>query len=384
MPNAEIITIGTEILLGEIVDTNSRYIARVLRDEGIDLFWTSTVGDNVDRISEVIQASLKRSDIVITTGGLGPTIDDPTREAIAKAFNVTNEFQENLWQDVIERFKEYGKVPTENNKRQAYIPAGAMPIPNPVGTAPAFIMETSENVVISLPGVPSEMEVLLMNNVIPYLKEKFTLNEILKTRILRTAGVGESQIDELITDLEKSSNPTLGLSAHAGTVDLRITAKAENEIQADKLIKPMEEELRKRLGDMIFGVDEESLADAAMNNLSKIGWKLAIVESGLNGNLSQALTNTNDSNFVGSKIISKSPSLRELNAICQATMEKYSADACLGVVLSQTEESQELKIIMISPITESDLERSYGGPPQIAPKWAESLCLNYLRMLWLE
>jgi len=154
MPNAEIITIGTEILLGEIVDTNSRYIARVLRDEGIDLFWTSTVGDNVDRISEVIQASLKRSDIVITTGGLGPTIDDPTREAIAKAFNVTNEFQENLWQDVIERFKEYGKVPTENNKRQAYIPAGAMPIPNPVGTAPAFIMETSENVVISLPGVP--------------------------------------------------------------------------------------------------------------------------------------------------------------------------------------------------------------------------------------
>ena len=382
MPNAEIITIGTEILLGEIVDTNSRFIARALRDEGIDIYQTSTVGDNIDRISEAIQASIKRSDIIITTGGLGPTIDDPTREAVAKAFNIPNQFQENLWQDVIERFKKYGKVPTDNNKRQAYMPSGAMPIPNPVGTAPAFILEVANNVIISLPGVPSEMEYLLANNSIPFLREKFSLSQIIKTRILRTAGVGESKIDEMIVDLENSDNPTLGLSAHAGAVDLRITAKADNETHADKLIAPMEQELRKRLGDMIFGVDKETLAEAAMKNLSKIGWKLAIVESGLNGILSQALTNTKDVNFIGSQIITSQTNLKELKQICVDTMKNFSADACLGVVLTQSEEAQKLIIFMISPVTESDLERSYGGPPQMAAKWAESLCLNYLRMLW--
>ncbi len=382
MPNAEIITIGTEILLGEIVDTNSRFIARALRDDGIDLFWTSTVGDNVDRISDAIQAGLKRSDIIITTGGLGPTIDDPTREAVAKALDIDNHFQEKLWLDVIDRFAKYGKVPTENNKRQAFIPSGAIPIPNPVGSAPAFIVESENSLVISLPGVPSEMEYLMVNDVLPFLREKFDLNAIIKTKILRTAGVGESQIDELIADLEQSNNPTLGLSAHAGAVDLRITAKAENESLADKLIAPVEEELRKRLGDMIFGVDEESLVDAAMANISKIGWKLAIVESGLNGNLSNGLTNSGDPNFVGSQIVSNQPNLSELKQICRDTLEKFSADACLGVVLSEGKNQQNLIISMHSPVTESDLERSYGGPPQMAPKWAESLCLNYLRMLW--
>ncbi|MES0344817.1 MAG: competence/damage-inducible protein A, partial [Anaerolineales bacterium] len=189
---AEIITIGTELLLGELVDTNTRYIARALREIGLDLYRTSTVGDNIDRIAEEVQASMQRADAVITTGGLGPTIDDPTREGIAKACGVETIFVPELWQQIEERFSGFGSVPTENNRRQAYIPAGSIPIENSVGTAPGFIVETDHSVVISMPGVPAEMQHLLVNDVIPYLKQRLGLKSIIKSRIVRTSGIGES------------------------------------------------------------------------------------------------------------------------------------------------------------------------------------------------
>jgi nicotinamide-nucleotide amidase len=158
MTSAEIITIGTEILLGEIVDTNTRYIARTLRGLGVDLYRTITIGDNVERIAEAIRSSMEHADIVITTGGLGPTIDDPTREAVAKAIGVETEFREDLWQQVVETIARYGRKPSENQKRQAFVPQGALGLKNPVGTAPCFIVETPRNAVMSLPGVPNEME----------------------------------------------------------------------------------------------------------------------------------------------------------------------------------------------------------------------------------
>ena len=143
MPSAEIITIGTELLLGETADTNTRFIAQTLRGLGVDLFRTQTVGDNAGRIAEAVRAALQRADIVITTGGLGPTVDDPTRQAIADAAGVTLEFHPELWDQIVARIARYGRTPTENQKRQAYIPQGAMVIENSVGTAPAFIVETS-------------------------------------------------------------------------------------------------------------------------------------------------------------------------------------------------------------------------------------------------
>src|SRR4030066_1722983 len=160
MPSAEIITIGTELLLGEIVDTNSHFIARCLRDAGIDLYRKTTVGDNVKRIAFAIQQALERCDIVITSGGLGPTVDDPTRDAVALAVGMTSEYHPELWEQIKARFLRYGRVPTENNRRQAYIPKGAIAIENPVGTAPIFIVELGNQVIISLPGVPREMETL--------------------------------------------------------------------------------------------------------------------------------------------------------------------------------------------------------------------------------
>ena len=289
MATAEILTIGTEILLGEIIDTNSRYIARKLRDHGIDIYWLSTVGDNPERIAEAMRQGMQRSEIIISTGGLGPTVDDPTREAVALAVGVQTEFRPELWQQVQDRFARFGRTPTENNKRQAYVPQGAIAIENPVGTAPAFIVETDKTAIIALPGVPREMEHLMENAVIPYLRERFDLHGMIKARILRTAGAGESAIDQQISDLETLSNPTVGLSAHAGSVDIRITAKANSETEANQLIEPVEAELRKRLGEWIYGADEDTLESKALLHLDELGWNLAIVESGLGGRLTQRL-----------------------------------------------------------------------------------------------
>src|SRR5574339_1314865 len=234
MPSAEIITIGTEILLGEIVDTNTRYIARTLRAMGVDLYRTITIGDNVERIAEAIHNSMNRAEIVITTGGLGPTVDDPTREAVARAVGAELEFREDLWEQVVEVISRYGRKPSENQRRQAYVPQGAIGINNPVGTAPCFIVETERNAVLSLPGVPNEMEHILHESMIPYLQKRFDLNEIIKIRVLHCSGLGEGMIDEKIGDLETLSNPTVGLAAHTGVVDIRIAAKAKNEARSEE------------------------------------------------------------------------------------------------------------------------------------------------------
>ncbi|HQF44267.1 MAG TPA: molybdopterin-binding protein, partial [Anaerolineaceae bacterium] len=247
MPTAEIIALGTELLLGEIQDTNTRYIARHLRDTGIDLFRTAIIGDNAERIAQALREALTRAQIIITTGGLGPTVDDPTRQAVALAVNVPLEYRPELWGQIQARFERFGRQATENNKRQAYIPQGSIPVENLVGTAPAFITETGGSVIISLPGVPREMEFLMENVILPYLKEKFDLKGTIQALVLHCAGLGESQLDEMIGDLEKLSNPTVGLSAHAGQIDIRITAKANSIEDAQKMLDELGQVIRQRV-----------------------------------------------------------------------------------------------------------------------------------------
>src|SRR3972149_8912169 len=249
MPSAEILTIGTELLLGEIADTNTHYLALQLREAGIDLYYTSTVGDNEARIAEAVRHALTRSQILICTGGLGPTVDDVTREGIARALDVELEFKEELWLQIQERFARFNRKPTENNKRQAYLPAGAQVLENAVGTAPAFLVERDDSVIISLPGVPGEMTYILENGVLPYLEKRFGRGSVIRTRVLHIAGVGESQIDEKIADLEKLPNPTVGLSAHPGLVDVRLTAKAENAERAGEILAELEAQAPARLGE---------------------------------------------------------------------------------------------------------------------------------------
>jgi competence/damage-inducible protein CinA-like protein len=375
MPAAEILTIGTEILLGEIVDTNTRFIARAFRAEGIDLYRTVTVGDNVERISEAIREALPRAEIILTTGGLGPTVDDPTRLAIARAMGLPLEFREDLWKTVQQRLAQYGKrLAGENQKRQAYVPKGARILENPVGTAPAFIVETERHAIIALPGVPREMETLLTNAVLPYLRQRYDLNEIIKVRILHTSGVGEGIIDEKIGDLEKSANPTVGLTAHAGAVDIRLAAKASNEEAADAMIAEMEAEIRARLGAMIFGADEETLTDAAAAALARRNWSLLLLEYGLEGHLIRLLQPFSEE----TRIL---PSLHpgELLEKTEAARRSAATDAALGVALFPGEMNQTVELCLLSPEGKRIRRLTYGGHPRNAPHWAANLALDLLR-----
>ncbi len=286
---AEIITSGTELLLGELVDTNSSYIARCLRGIGIDLHYLHTVGDNEARMAEILTEALRRSDLIITTGGLGPTVDDVTRPAVARATGRDLVLVPELLADIETFFARLNRVMTANNRQQAYIPAGSIPIHNPVGTAPCFIVEDPRGIVISLPGVPREMEHLMQHAVLPYLKEKLGAPQIIKARTLRTCSMGESNVDHLIGDLEKLSNPTVGLAAHPGQTDVRITAKAATEAEADALIAGVERDIRARLGDYIFGVDGETLESVVAGLLMERGLTLALVESNTDGRIADRL-----------------------------------------------------------------------------------------------
>jgi len=382
MPSAEIITIGTEILLGEITDTNAKYIARELRRIGMDLYRKTSVGDNAERIAQAIREALERCDVVITTGGLGPTIDDPTREAVALAFGVQTEFRPELWEQIRARFRRFGREPTENNKRQAYIPQGAAAIENPVGTAPAFRMEGENGMVISLPGVPREMEYLMQNAVLPHLQERYPDLGVIKARVLHTAGAGESNIDALIGDLEALHNPTVGLAAHSGQVDVRITAKAANEEEADVLIAPVEAEVRARLGIWVYGADDETLEQTALQALRKQRWSVAVVEAGLGGRLVRRLASDDEAApFAGGELLTKAPSNEELRRITEEYRQNRGAQVGLGVVLRPGKEKQDIFIILLTPQGEQQLARPYGGPPQMAVQWAVNHALNLLRKL---
>lgn len=381
MVSAEIITIGTEILLGEIVDTNAATLARALRLVGINLFRKTSVGDNPARIAAILQESLSRVQVIITTGGLGPTVDDPTREAVALALGVELEFRPELWDQILERFQRYGRQPTENNRKQAYIPHGSQPMENPVGTAPCFIAkfsaENEEKVIISLPGVPREMEYLLEKEVMPFLVKRFTLTGTIKTRVLHTAGTGESQIDSLIGDLEQLSNPTVGLAAHSGQVDVRITARAESEAEADTLIAPIEADLRHRLGKVVYGADEESLEGAAMQALARHGWTLAAAEANARGELLEKLFACKE-RFLGGVLKPSLVSPEELLSLTEAARAQFQADAAIGVALFQKDMKFEVHGVLITPDRVTPFKRSYGGPPGYAPRYAVHHSLSML------
>jgi len=369
MTSAEIITIGTEILLGEIVDTNTRYLARNLRGLGVDLYRTITIGDNEERIASAIRESMERADIVITTGGLGPTIDDPTREAVAKAAGVETEFREDLWQQVVATITRYGRTPSENQKRQAYVPKGSLGIPNPVGTAPCFIVETQRNAVISLPGVPNEMEHVLHESIIPYLQKRFNLNEVIKVRVLHCSGLGEGTIDEKIADLEKLSNPTVGLAAHTGVVDVRIAAKAKSEGEANAMIAEVESQVRERLGKVVFGADEDKLEEVVLDMLARHSLTLTAIESGLDGLLARKIPHT-------VSLPNLAPDL--LTQALRAAQAETHADIALGISVYPEDRSAEMAII--SSNGEKTQRITYGGPPRSLPRWAMNLALNWLRM----
>lgn len=380
MPVAEIIAIGTELLLGEIQDTNTRFLARSLRDKGIDIYRATLVGDNAARISGLMREAAGRADIVITTGGLGPTVDDPTRDAAALAMGVRTDFSPVLWQQIEARFARMGRIPTGNNRRQAFLPQGAQAIENPVGTAPAFYGQIENSLLVCLPGVPREMEYLLQNAVLPLLEERFGLHETIRALVLHCAGAGESQVDEWIGDLETSPNPTVGLLAHPGIVDIRVTAKAASLAQAGRMISEMAGKIRERVGDAIFGEDADTLEGAVAALLHLQGKTLLVAGDGSQSAIVDRLVSTGSKSVVACDL-PESP-IRQMALALQQEIGPRDERIGLAMALTDSEqhEGNRLAVAFVTAANISMDARQYTGPEGSIPTWAANFALNYLRL----
>jgi nicotinamide-nucleotide amidase len=387
---AETISIGTELLLGQIIDTNAVWIAERLSEVGVDLYFRTTVGDNVNRIVDSIQHALTRADVVITTGGLGPTVDDMTREAVAKATNRDLVLDENLLTQIRGLFGKWGRTMSENNVRQAYIPRGATPIENPVGTAPVFIVEHEGKYVISLPGVPREMKHLMETRILPWLREKTGGEWIILSKTLRTCSVGESQVDTMITDLEESNNPTVGLLAHPGQTDVRVTAKGHTRAEAEALIKDMEARVRERLGDWIYGEGEETVPEVVARLLAASNWHIAVAETNTAGKIAQVLRDRPEGSRIlkSAMLLDNVTELSEENAatIAQQFRNVTGADVAL-VVLGTTGSAQDMysedtgKSVIGVATSNQTTTRAYsiGGISDQAQTWTMTRALDLVR-----
>lgn len=287
---AEIITVGTEILLGDILNTNCRYLSRELAAMGIEMYYQITVGDNEERLLKTLEESLNRSDIVICTGGLGPTEDDITKEVCAKYFGYKLELHKPSLDAMIERFKHMNRVPTKNNEKQAYFPKEAYILKNDNGTAPGCIMEKEGKMIVVLPGPPKEMESMFENYVKPYLS-KLT-DDVIESEVLRIIGVGESKVENDILDIiDSQTNPTIATYAKGYECTLRITAKAKSVEEAKELIKPMSDEMKRRFGQSLYATGETSIEEVVAKMLVENNLKIAVAESCTGGMVSASLIN---------------------------------------------------------------------------------------------
>lgn len=287
---AEILAVGTELLLGDIVNTNAQYLARRLADLGISVYHQSVVGDNEERLMGAFELAFNRVDLVITTGGLGPTKDDLTKEVGAKYFNKEFYVHEESLKKLEEFFLIRNLVVNEGNRKQAYIPVGGVVLQNDNGTAPGCIIDEDNRILVMLPGPPKEMKPMFENYVVPYLKKY--QDGVLVSKTLRICGIGEGHMAEKIGDIiDNQNNPTVAPYAKDGEVTLRITAKAKTEEEAEKLIVPTENSIRDILREDIYGVGETSLENVVAEMLINKKLTIAVAESCTGGLLAGRLIN---------------------------------------------------------------------------------------------
>jgi len=300
---AEIVSIGTELLLGSIVDTNSQFLANQLASLGMDLYYTCSVGDNYERLREVLEKAWQRSDLILTTGGLGPTQDDITRETIGGLLHEELEVDPGLKQDIINFFAERRMEMSANNIKQATLIPSATAISNPQGTAPGWWVEKDGRIIVAMPGPPAEMQFMWQNEVFPRLQQK--TNAIILSRTIKTFGLSEAKIDESVAALLPSSNPTLATYAKADGIHLRITAKATRTEEAQEMISRREADVRAILGDSIWGADEDTQESVIGQLLLAQGLSLAIAEGFTGGLLTRTLVNLppNQNCFKGSIVV---------------------------------------------------------------------------------
>ncbi|GDX40874.1 CinA-like protein [Armatimonadota bacterium] len=324
---AEILSVGTELLLGQIVDTNAAYLARVLSDLGVSVYRRVTVGDNMDRLLAALRSALESSDLVITIGGLGPTMDDITRDGLALAFDDTLHLNDDIAEGLRTFFTKRGMPVLESNLRQAMVPTDGRAIENPNGTAPGLLFEKGGKVGIALPGPPNEFIPMVDNFVAPYLRRKTGNIGTIRSKVLRIAGVGESLVEEIVKDLMFDANPSVAPYAKVGEVHLRVTAKSDTVEEADALIEERAKLIYERLGSAIYAEGDDPIEKAVVKLLAERKETLSTAESCTGGLLSQRITDISGSStvFMGGAVVYSNSAKTDLVGVPAEMIEAHGA-----------------------------------------------------------
>jgi nicotinamide-nucleotide amidase len=329
MPSVELIAVGTELLLGQLVDTNTAFIAERLAEIGVDVRATHAVGDNRERIAETIRSVLERRDGVIVTGGLGPTVDDVTKEAVCDALELDVELYEPALRQMEAFFAKLGREMRPNNRKQAEVPRGSRPMENPYGTAPGFVaFARNGRFVACMPGVPGEMKPMLEQHLVPFLRERFGTRDAIYTRVIHTIGIGESEIDHRIDELFRNSeNPKIAVLAHGARADVKIMAKSDSPQRAHAMIAPLQQDIEKRLSGFVFGADEVTPESAVHKLLQARGLTAATAESCTGGRIAAALTSVPGASrsFTGGIVAYENAAKTELLGVDPSIIEREGA-----------------------------------------------------------
>jgi len=327
---AEILSCGTELLLGHISDTNATFLAQSLSSLGIDLYFVSQVGDNLGRIIDTLRRAWNRSDLVIMTGGLGPTEDDLARESISALLGETMQVDPQLEAELRDRFAARKFAMPERNLKQATLIPSALSLPNPLGTAPGWFVEKEGHFIVAMPGVPREMYRMWEAEAVPRLA-KYTGAGTIFTRIFRVSGLGESAVEERLDEILHSDNPTVATYAKSDAVDVRVTAKALDHQRAEEMVERVEVQVRRLLGHHIFGTDRDTLQSVVGNYLSERQQSLAVMESLTGGLLASTLTDypASSKHFIGG-VVAYSPDLKIQLGVPRETVEQF------GVISPET------------------------------------------------
>jgi nicotinamide-nucleotide amidase len=339
----EIVSVGTELLLGMIADTNAQYLCQELATIGIDVFWIGQVGDNLGRVSEIFQRALGRSEAIIVTGGLGPTEDDLTREAIADALGESLALDPELERQLRENFARRNRPMPERNVKQATLIPSATSLPNPLGTAPGWWVEHDSRVIVAMPGVPSEMHLMWEQQAKSRLRQRSGAG-ILVTTTLRIIGVGEGAVEEQLGELIHGVNPTVATYAKPDGVQVRISAKAPDESSARELLVPTVKEVEGIFGHWIYGRDDETLARVAGSVLGQRGWLLASAERGTAGALANEIASDESlqATYQGGFLLGRDGGplgveSAEPAELASAARERTGADVGIATVLAQND-----------------------------------------------
>ncbi len=323
---AEILAVGTELLMGQIANTNAQYISSKLPDVGIGVYYHSVVGDNPNRLQESLKTALERCDIVITTGGLGPTQDDLTKETIASVFGKKLVLHEESLNFIKSYFNRVGRQMTHNNEKQAYMPEDSIILKNNNGTAPGCIIEQGSKVVVMLPGPPSEMKPMFDDYVLPYFKNKSEF--LIESKFLRVFGIGESAMETLIIDLiDGQTNPTIATYAKEGEVTLRVSAQVKAGEDSEIILRPVIAEIKKRAGECLYSETDQSLDSVAAKLLLEKDITISTAESCTGGLVAEALTNFPGISrvFMGGAVTYANEAKEEILGVNKQTLEKYGA-----------------------------------------------------------